>query len=333
MSMEMERGPANFCPEGDANEISVKWEEWVEEFEAFADSRGLFDMSGGSDKAKNMRAQRKALLLYHAGARVREIVRSFTAIDHDDYKTLVTKLKAHFTVEVNTTFQRHLFRKISQNEQESVAQFASRLRKAAASCNFGDKIDDYIRDQIVECCKSDHFRRKLLEQGNDLTLASTLREAATFEAVEIRQKEMSQTVNHEANRVYSSAPQGRPHDSGSSGRTSRFKGNSDKVAVDKCSRCGRDKNHDMCPAMGKQCFKCKGKNHFRNMCRSNMNHVSVQDDSVLTHSDSPGQNDQLVFMLNVNACKLQRTEVLVGSVKTRFIIDSGADCNVIDMKT
>ena len=335
MSLEMERGPANVCPEGDANEISVKWEEWVEEFEAFADSRGLFNMSGGSDKAKHMRAQRKALLLYHAGARVREIVRSFATIDYDDYRTLVTKLKAHFTVEVNTTFQRHLFRKISQNEQESVAQFTSRLRKAAASCNFGDQIDDYIRDQIVECCKSDHFRRKLLEQGNDLTLASTLREAATFEAVELRQKEMSQTLglNQEANRVYSSAPQGKSHTSGSSSRASRFQGNSDKVTVIKCSRCGRDKNHDFCPAMGKQCFKCKGKNHFRNMCRSNMNHVSVQDGPALTQSECSGQNDQLAFTLNVNACKLQRTDVMVGNIKTRFIIDSGADCNVIDLKT
>ena len=48
--------------------VSTSWTSWLEEFEAYADSKGVFNLEG--DRNKDMRAQRKALLLYHAGARV-----------------------------------------------------------------------------------------------------------------------------------------------------------------------------------------------------------------------------------------------------------------------
>ena len=200
---DMERGPASFCPDGEASDISVRWAEWLEEFEAFADSKGLFNIAGADAAQQNMRAQRKALLLYHAGARVREIARPFDATDRHAYDAFVTQLNEHFTVEVNTTFQRHLFRRMIQTDQETVSQYCARLRKAAGSCDFGNAaaINDRIKDQIVECCKSNELRRKLLEVGNALTLETTLQRAATFEAVELRHKEMCQESS-QIHRVY-----------------------------------------------------------------------------------------------------------------------------------
>ena len=78
------RGPSHFTPDGDASTVSVNWDAWLEEFEAFADSKGLFNLAG-EDNA-NMRAQRKALLLYHAGPRVREI--HSTLIKHREINIL-----------------------------------------------------------------------------------------------------------------------------------------------------------------------------------------------------------------------------------------------------
>ena len=67
-----------------------------------------------------MRAQRKALLLYHAGARVREIHKTPIATNQHAYDDFVAGLNAYFTVEPNETFQRHIFRKIVQLQQETV---------------------------------------------------------------------------------------------------------------------------------------------------------------------------------------------------------------------
>ena len=90
--------------------VSTSWTAWVEEFEAYADSKGLFNLAG--DQHKDMRAQRKALLLYHAGPRVREIQKTLTATNRHAYDNFLTGLNTYFTVEPNETFQRHIFRKM-----------------------------------------------------------------------------------------------------------------------------------------------------------------------------------------------------------------------------
>ena len=187
--MACAKGPAEFCPDGDSSVVSTSWAAWVEEFEAFADSKGVFNLAGGNKK--DMRTQRKALLLYHAGARVREIHSTLTATARHAYDDFLTGLNTYFTVEPNETFQRHIFRKMIQLEDETVSQYCARLRKAANNgCNYNE-VDKMIRDQIVEYCLSDELRKKLMEEGNGLDLAKVLQLAATHEAVDIRFKEMS----------------------------------------------------------------------------------------------------------------------------------------------
>ncbi|XP_030853873.1 uncharacterized protein K02A2.6-like [Strongylocentrotus purpuratus] len=58
------RGVPHFDPTGGASIVSGKWKAWLEEFEAYADSRGLF--LDGCTPAQE--AQRRALLLYTAGS-------------------------------------------------------------------------------------------------------------------------------------------------------------------------------------------------------------------------------------------------------------------------
>ena len=46
-------------------------------------------------------------------------------------------LDDHFAYKPNTAFERHLFRKMSQREEETVTQFVHRPREQAALCAFG----------------------------------------------------------------------------------------------------------------------------------------------------------------------------------------------------
>ena len=48
--LPMDHVPCKFDVVGDASNVSIRWEAWLEEFEAYADSRGLFN-----DKGKNRR--------------------------------------------------------------------------------------------------------------------------------------------------------------------------------------------------------------------------------------------------------------------------------------
>ena len=65
-----------------------------------------------------------------------------------------------------------------------MSQFATRLRKAVKDCDYGADKDNQIRDQILFQCKSDYLRRKLLEEGHNLTLTKTLDLAKNCESVE-----------------------------------------------------------------------------------------------------------------------------------------------------
>ena len=71
---------------------------------------------------------------------------------------------------------------MEQQDGETVAQFVTRLKQVVKDCDYGDQSDNQIRDQVVQ--RSHALRRKLLEKGENLTLALLLTTAATYEAVQ-----------------------------------------------------------------------------------------------------------------------------------------------------
>ena len=91
----------------------------------------MFLRTGNDAKSKEGNAQRRALLLYSAGARVRSVFKTldYTGEAHE-YDTCLAVLNAHYVVKPNVTFQRHLFRKIIQEPGETVTQYVTKLRNA-----------------------------------------------------------------------------------------------------------------------------------------------------------------------------------------------------------
>ena len=63
-----------------------------------------------------------------------------------------------------------MFREMAQNENETIDQFAVRLRRKAQQCDYGDQLESQIRDQIISRCWSSDLRRKFLEKGQTLNL-------------------------------------------------------------------------------------------------------------------------------------------------------------------
>lgn len=72
---------------------------------------------------------------------------------------------------------------MNQHENESIAQYVTRLRRQAETCEVGyTLIDEHIRDQIIEKCSSKKLRRKLLEQSKDLKLDKLINITRSLEA-------------------------------------------------------------------------------------------------------------------------------------------------------
>ena len=147
-----------FDIEGEPATVGSRWKLYLKGFELFADARGLIIVDGSDDHKQ----QRLALLLHSAGPEVQRVFDTFPATVKDNKKGYAAAIKAlndHFVPTVNIPFQRNLFREMQQDGTETVAQFVIRLREVGQHCNYGD-LDDQIRDQIVQKCRSVKIKRK-----------------------------------------------------------------------------------------------------------------------------------------------------------------------------
>lgn len=330
--------PAAFEATGDAHSVSLKWTMWLEEFEAYADSVGLFL----NDEDGTNQQQRRALLLYMAGREVRSIFKNLpdtgTAVQ---YQRAVDALNKHFVKKTNSTFLRHQFRLMFQTKDETVSQYVFRLREAAQGCEFAH-VDSQIKDQVIAHCLSDKLRHRLLEKGDNLTLEQALTEAAMLEAVtsQIQQLKLD-NANGGAGSVSRVRSAGR-----SSASTSRQQ--------EECYRCG-GRGHfgssPNCPARGKLCKKCGGRDHFQKKCRSKTMKAAGKEEGRkyenvkpkpkqkrdhqrrnVKHVEAESESDSeegYLFMTKSSAPKHKIT-VNVGGVDINVIVDSGSDVNIID---
>ena len=135
------------------------------------------------DKDDN-KVQRRALLLHSAGPDVQD---TFDVLadtgSAKDYQKAEDALTRHFVTQINTPYERHLFREMVQGEDETIDQFAIRLRRKAQQCDYGDQMEAQIRDQIISKCRSNELWRKLLEKGQTVTLQTLQEIARNYKAV------------------------------------------------------------------------------------------------------------------------------------------------------
>ena len=112
-----------FDPISEPTTVSQRWKALKRRFEIY-----LIAVNVKDD------AQKRALLLYQAGEATQEIFEE----TGDDYKTAIEKLDEYFTPKKNVDYEIFQFRQAKQNNGETTDQFAARLRKLAAHCEFHD---------------------------------------------------------------------------------------------------------------------------------------------------------------------------------------------------
>ena len=102
-----------------------------------------------------------------------------------DYPTTLRVLDDYFIPKAKVPFERHLFHQITQSSEETADQFVCRLRQCAASCDFGEREDEYIRDQLIDKCYSAKLRRKFIEKHGSVTLNDLLITARAQETFDL----------------------------------------------------------------------------------------------------------------------------------------------------
>ena len=231
-----------FSPDPDPVECASRWAIWLQSLEFyFAAAEITTD------------ARKKALLLHYVGPTAQEVFvktlqpQLVTKNLAESYANIIAAFKSHFQPTVNTEFEIFRFRQARQREDETMDQYAARLRALAAHCSFAD-IDGELKSHIICSCLDPGLRRRALrDRGLDLQQLLSL--ARTYEATEQQAKEIETglkdiSITGHANKVDSSSS---------------------------CPNCGtRHSTTDSCPARGYRCKHCQKVDHFAIVCRSRL---------------------------------------------------------------
>ena len=177
----------------------------------------------------------------HYGDRgLSNIYGTLLASTDETYKLTKVKLDAYFEPQINHTFETYVFRCMRQEDDETVYQFATRLKAAASRCNFHDD----KRDQIVMNCLSHGLRKKAIRDDLDLdslTKAARSNERSDRQASLMEKPNDVNKIRREEGSDKASTPRHRRRKPGKYSNRShqnRESTNSMPPDVKKCWNCG-----------------------------------------------------------------------------------------------
>lgn len=99
------------------------------------------------------------------------------------YAQLVDITTKHFNPTPSVSMYKHKFNSRDRSEEESIANYVAALRKLSEHCQFGDALNDMLRDRIVTGVKRKKLQQRLLSEP-DLTFDKCMKIARTMEAAE-----------------------------------------------------------------------------------------------------------------------------------------------------
>jgi hypothetical protein len=174
-------------------------------------------------------------------------------------EAILQKFSDYAVGEINETVERYVFNKRVQNHDENFETYLASLRVLTKTCNFEPLTDSLIRDRIIVGIQKDDSRQLLLRESK-LTLAKAITICKGNEAAENQAKAFKESVPTAVNKI-TRKPQG--------AKPKKTRKSDNAKPERDCWYCGykhiKDKN--ACPALGKKCNTCGGKDHFAKMCK------------------------------------------------------------------
>ena len=180
-----------FDPVSDPSSLGQRWTQWKRRFETY-----ILAVNVTND------AQKRALLLYQAGAETQELYDTLPVDEGEaqDYATTIAKLDAYFLPKKNVDFEIFQFRQAQQHVDETTDQYVTRLRKLAAHCEFGD-LEKELKATIIQICLSKSLRRFALREDK-LTLENLLSKARALEASEAQARDIEVSLEKSDSHIY-----------------------------------------------------------------------------------------------------------------------------------
>ena len=110
-----------------------------------------------------------AFLLIYIGKTVYALLKEL-AYPHAPNTLTVANIRQYIVDHVKPrhfeTHARAIFNSLVRKVDQSVSEFILLLQKQAMKCNFGDQLDNHLRDRLVAGINDDSIKKKLLTDSN-----------------------------------------------------------------------------------------------------------------------------------------------------------------------
>ena len=276
-----------------------------------------------------------------------DVFEGFTFAKPEDVvklKVVLKKFEEYCMPQKNHIMAALKFNERCQGDNESFDSFVTDLKILVKDCGSQEE-KRMVRDATIFCCKHPKVREKYLDQADALTCEKAIEIGRNYETNLSSLKKLASDEDPTVNTLSQEKrlPWNRRQ------RSNKSKGKTEKTtkanyveSKHKCRRCGYDKAHKKCPAMGQQCRHCKKMNHFSKLCLSKEVHQlqEVADSNQETEGDSDEEEceDNLLLIYSVKSSCVPEDEqfhevLVVDDTEVRFQLDSGAKTNVMSLTT
>ena len=243
-------------------------------------------------------------------------------------KNLMDILKKHFEPKKVVIAARFQFHRRQQQPGETVAVFLAELRKMAVPCEFGNALNESLRDRLVCGLANEAHQKRLLSEG-ELSLDKALLIAQSLEMAEDNSRTLrgAEPAIHQLSKSTT-----KPQES--------VQQKESQVTPEprnrECYRCGSaDHLAASCRFVGYVCRKCHKKGHLAKVCRSRVpagrQRTSGADAKAhqVTSAGAESEEEVPVLRLGGGHAAPITVDVTVNTIPVTMELDTGAAVSIM----
>ncbi|XP_073966540.1 uncharacterized protein [Choristoneura fumiferana] len=228
--------------------------------------------------------------------------------------SILRKMDETIKKKTNIIYCRYIFNARNQLLEERFEDYLLTLRKLIKPCDYGDIEDEILRDRIVVGIKDNEVKKELLREA-DLKLELTISICRSAETA-AEQLTTLQSSECEVNEI------------------SKVKKYNKEAQL--CKFCGQKHifGRDRCPAYGKRCEACKGRNHFKLVCKKFRHPRTIKE---VREEYSSSEEETIIKAIRANERSGHTEAELLFKIRGRWVplfctLDTGAQVCVMSIK-
>lgn len=219
------------------------------------------------------------------------------------YNDLCNLLTNYFKPKVSEVAESYRFHQAVQNENESVVEYANRLKHLAVHCNFGTFLPRALRDQFVGGVRNPTTKTKLLSEDRtfDRAVQIAVADEAAQKEAKFLQTPHSTTVNYTKGK-YSQKKTRDYKEFTTKNFSTKDQNQERRTKTKECYRCGAtDHLANKCKHRTTKCHYCSKEGHLSKMClkKKRDNATFVQTNKIDVAEERKESEEHEVFMFHV----------------------------------